>query len=121
MDRVEVIELFMKIKRHYASFDVMDVQKIDEWHRFLKDVPSGDVNANLDRYIAREKYPPTIAELVKPVENTIDVYHQHMKESAASKLNEIEAWREKAIPPPDDAKERMRQIASGTYRAPLQL
>lgn len=116
MNRAEVAELFKKIKRAYSSFDVMDIEKVDEWQSYLKNVSLEVALENLRRHIATEKFPPTIAELSRPLDpekTDNELYHERLREAAIQRLEEIEAWRKKAVPPPAHVKERMREIAAG--------
>lgn len=50
MRKEEIAKLFNRIKNHYNTFTTSD-DKIDEWHRFLKDYSSEDVNKRFDEYL----------------------------------------------------------------------
>lgn len=63
----QIIDLFKKIKIHYNTF-VYDTDKVKEWHRFLKDYDSDDVNNNLDNYITTGyENPPLVYSLIKGI------------------------------------------------------
>lgn len=46
----EIIKLFDRIKMHYTMFTFND-EKVKEWHKFLKDYSSEDVNKRFDEYL----------------------------------------------------------------------
>lgn len=122
MTKSEVARLFERIVNFYPFFSG-DLPKVNAWHEFLKEIPFENALTNLNQHIATEKFPPTIAELSRPLEKEKtynEAYHEHLREETSSFFHQLEEWKKKAVPPPAHVKERMRQIASGTYRSSVQ-
>lgn len=64
----EIIKLFDRIKMHYTMFTYND-EKVKEWHRFLKDYSSEDINKRLDEYLSYEyENAPLCMSLIKGIE-----------------------------------------------------
>lgn len=120
MQMLEVIELFEAIKLRYDNFSC-NKEKRQAWHDdHLKNIPFELAIENLRRHSATEKWPPTIADLSRPLQEADDRFHEFMKAEPTRIFNDLDEARKKAVPPPESVKERMRQIAAGTYRAPIQ-
>jgi len=79
MKKEEIAKLFNRIKNHYNTFTTGD-DKINEWHRFLKDYSEEDVNRRLDEYLQCEyEQPPLCMSLTRGIEklkksNTTDYW-----------------------------------------------
>lgn len=98
----EVSRLFKHIVQFYPMFDG-DAEKIKAWHEILGQVPVEQAIANLKRHVLTEKYPPTIAELTRPLQapkTENDRFHDFMRGSAIHTLAEWEMMRKLAVPPP---------------------
>lgn len=67
MKNEEIVKLFNRIKNHYNTFTTGD-DKVQEWHRFLKDYSSEDVNNKLDEYLQCEHdQPPLCMSLIRGI------------------------------------------------------
>jgi len=120
LQMLEVIELFEAIKLRYDNFSC-NKEKRQAWHDdHLKNIPFEVAMENLRRHAATEKWPPTVADLSRPLQEEDDRYNAYLRDESAKRFDNLDEWRKRAVPPPERVKERMRQIAAGTYRAPLQ-
>lgn len=79
MTREEVIQVFKVIAYAYSQFEVSS-EKVDVWHKFLKDQNPATVMMKVERHIATEKFPPTIAEIteIKPKKSITQIQHEKM-------------------------------------------
>lgn len=65
MNKQEIAKLFNRIKNHYNTFTTGD-EKIEEWHRFLKDYDVNEINDAFDEYISYGyENPPIMFSLTK--------------------------------------------------------
>ena len=64
----EIIKLFDRIKMHYTMFTYND-EKVKEWHKFLKDYSSEDINNKFDEYLSYGyDQPPFCMSLTKDIQ-----------------------------------------------------
>lgn len=79
MTRDEVKEVFKVISYAYSRFDV-NSEKVDVWYGFLKDQNPAEVMRKVEIHIAKEKFPPTIAEIItiKPKKSITQIKHEQM-------------------------------------------
>lgn len=77
MNKLEVLNLLNRIKAAYDRFEITQ-DRIELWCEFLANHDTEKVNTCLNRYIATEKFPPTISDVTnggdtrKYVDNTPD-------------------------------------------------
>lgn len=62
MNRDQVKEVFKLIKNNYSQFEVTS-EKVDIWHKMLKDQNPAVVMRNAERHILESKFAPVIADL----------------------------------------------------------
>lgn len=63
----EIKQLLKRIKSHYQTFTT-DENKMKEWHKFLKEYDSKDINESFDRYILEQhEQPPMITSLTRGI------------------------------------------------------
>lgn len=113
MKLAEVAELFVAIKRAYPSFDGSG-ENVRFWAQYLADTPFALAKANLDRHITTERFPPTIADLRRPLEHKDPetVYHEQLRRESEEHFRKLEEYARTAVPAPPEVKERMRQLAA---------
>lgn len=63
MTKKQTFELLKLIKSVYPHFAV-NQNTIDIWHEFMKDQVFESVISKTHEHIKREKFPPTVAELI---------------------------------------------------------
>ncbi|KIL37954.1 hypothetical protein SD70_29645 [Gordoniibacillus kamchatkensis] len=113
MTRLETIKLFRMITIAYPMFDGTDTDKIAFWHEQMRDVSLESAVQNLKIYARTEKFPPSIADLSRSTEPEKDFssqYHESMRGQAQQHLTNLEEWREKAVGPTPEQRERVRAI-----------
>lgn len=110
MNRLEVAELFREIKYHYANFDT-SAERIISWHKHLEKAGKEPVYRNLEYHIANREFPPTVAELLRLIDPNQE-YHDSLKEAAARHFDNLDTWRDKAVPPPEKLRELVRGLAA---------
>ncbi|UUZ93198.1 hypothetical protein LJK87_49895 [Paenibacillus sp. P25] len=117
MNKTEIIDLLIKIKRRFPSYRVPDEpeplqEMVDDLHGDLADVPMDTALENLRRYVRSGKpFAPTIAELARPLEpekTEQDYWHEKMRQSAREYLAEFEEMQKNAAPPPEEIRRIMR-------------
>jgi hypothetical protein len=91
MKRDQVKELFKQIREFYGNFDVTS-QKLDAWHKFLRNSNPAVVMKNLENHIFNEKFPPTIADLIDRTSRTNVLSEDETQEL----LKEMRQWERKA-------------------------
>lgn len=93
MDRDQVKELFKFLMSIYPTFDSPTTEKIDTWHRLMKDMDFKRVMAKAEQHVQVNKFPPTISEIAAyaPKEN------KH--------LEKIERWKEEAKKVPNELRQ----------------
>lgn len=113
MKLAEVAELFVMIKRAYPNFDGSS-DNVRFWYQYLADTPFEHAKANLDRHIREERYPPTIADLRRPLEakDPETVYHEQLRRESEEHFRRLDEFARTAVPAPPEVKERMRQLAA---------
>lgn len=62
MNREELKEVFKIISNVYPNFEVTS-EKLDVWHRFLKNDNPAVVMKNTKRFVLGSKFAPTISDL----------------------------------------------------------
>lgn len=95
MERVETIKLFSLISNAYDMFDVTE-EKVDLWDNMLRDQDFNIVLENLRNHIQREKYPPSIADLRKPL--SITANSGYLDKGEVLRLTEMKEKALKYIP-----------------------
>lgn len=83
MTKKQVAEVLLQIHNVYPRFDVTQ-SRIDTWHGFLKDQNPATVMRKVENHILKEKFPPTIAEVisVKPKKTATEIEHEKMLKEA---------------------------------------
>lgn len=111
MNKAETAMLFKVIKRAYPHFDI-GVENVLFWQSHLDKISLTTARNNLNLHISTEKFPPTIAEISRPLEQPITSnYHNQLRIESSEFITTLEHSRNNAVPPPESAKERMREIA----------
>lgn len=64
MTREELKEIFKILANVYPQFDVTS-EKLDIWHRFLKNQNPAKVMQKAERFVLESKFPPTISDLIE--------------------------------------------------------
>jgi hypothetical protein len=62
MTKAQVFELMVFLKHVFPSFD-FDQDKLDTWHRLLKDQDPARVMKVAEQFALEQKFPPVIADL----------------------------------------------------------
>lgn len=62
MNKSEVFELMIEIKKNYAAFDVSG-EEVERHFKHLKDFPIAAAMKNVDAYVKTNQYPPKIADI----------------------------------------------------------
>ena len=83
MTKKQVAEVLLQIHNVYPRFDVTQ-SRIDTWHGFLKDQNPATVMRKVENHILKEKFPPTIAEVisVKTKKTATEIEHEKMLKEA---------------------------------------
>ncbi|CAH8248599.1 replicative helicase loader/inhibitor [Paenibacillus melissococcoides] len=77
------MKLFFILNNVYPTFTADDEYKIEVWHRILADYPFENAERNLYLHIRNSQYPPTPADLMRPV-SPVDHYRQQTQERLAA-------------------------------------
>lgn len=85
MIREELKEVFKVLKNVYPQFEV-NSEKLDIWHKFLKEDNPAVVMRNAEIFILESKFPPTVADLR-------EVRHPSYNNNV---LDEIKEWQKNA-------------------------
>lgn len=110
MNRVEVIDLLMTIKRNYPNFDT-GIDSVDHHCQYLRDFPCEVARENVERHILTERWPPTIADIRGRLGDQMD--SQRSKEEAAAYFAQVDLWRRNGSPPPEGYWEQTRSLIRG--------
>lgn len=62
MTQTEVIKILKRIAAAYSRFEVTE-DRLEIWFEHLLEMPYEGVLERLNKHIAKEKFPPTIAEI----------------------------------------------------------
>lgn len=62
MTKEETKQLFSRIIMSYENFTVTS-EKVDYWNSILSDLPHKLAINNLDDYVRKNKFPPTMADI----------------------------------------------------------
>ncbi|OHR73978.1 hypothetical protein HMPREF3291_05175 [Bacillus sp. HMSC76G11] len=62
MNKEQVFEVLSLISAAYPKFD-FDQNKLNTWHRLLKDQNPEVIIRNTERYVLENRFPPSIADL----------------------------------------------------------
>lgn len=80
MTKKDVVDLFKIIVAVYPNFEV-NQDKIDIWHRLLKDQDSTIILNNAERFVLENRFPPNIADLREVrLESKTNNFLEKMKE-----------------------------------------
>jgi hypothetical protein len=85
MTKEQIFEVLQLIGQVYPSFEVTQ-EKIDVWHRLLKDQNPAVVMRNAEQHVLGNKFPPTIADLR-------EVYHPAYNSKI---LEQVAQWEREA-------------------------
>lgn len=107
MTKAEVWSLFNDILQYYPYFSGDD-DKANAWHKALGKLPYELAKENLVCHTVRHNFPPTIAELragfIGP-ESAVP-----SAEETRKRLAEMDDWRAKAVPMPDQFRKELDRI-----------
>ncbi|KPV60750.1 hypothetical protein QJ48_04315 [Paenibacillus sp. A3] len=126
MDRAEIAELLIKIKRRYPSYQVPENAEqlrglLDDLLGDLKDVPFERAEKNLHRHVqSGNRFAPTIAELVQPLEPEVseqERYYTSMRQAGQEYLEKVSEMEQTASPPPEEVRRIMRLPAAERWEA----
>lgn len=122
MTQAEVVKLFKAITLAYPAFRLPDdkdkeqmaKEQVLQWYEHLKDVPFDVAMENFRRHVRTEKYPPTIADLRRPLskQDPETVYHEQLRREREEYFARLDEFARTAVPAPPEVKERMRQLAA---------
>lgn len=97
MTRTELNKLFLVINNAYQNFSIDEV-KTAFWLNMLEDFPFETAMNNLRQHIFTERYPPTIADLRKPLYDVDQfVNYLQLKEATAQRLQTMEEWHHRTV------------------------
>ncbi|HZG83862.1 replicative helicase loader/inhibitor [Paenibacillus sp.] len=102
MQKAEVARLFEQVTMAYPNFTA-DKEKVLFWHQYLQDISFDQAAENLRRHIVSSTFPPTIADLRRPlVQKDPEQHVDYAKLGAETKerLHDMERWAAEATPPP---------------------
>ena len=85
MEREEVKEVFKFLKTVYPQLEV-DSDKLNVWHKLLKDQNPARVMRNAEKYAMDNKFPPTVADLREP----------NLEAHSSDFLAKVREWKENA-------------------------
>lgn len=71
MNKVEVVKVLASISYAYDRFE-FDEGKVELWAEMLQDQIFEDVMASFKKHAKKERFPPTISELVNQEKETED-------------------------------------------------
>jgi hypothetical protein len=81
VNKEQVFEVLQLIGHSYYNFEVTQ-EKIDTWHKLLKDQNAAVIMRNAERYVLENKFPPTVADI-----------RERLHEAYSSKiLEQIREW-----------------------------
>lgn len=112
MNRAEVIDLMVLIKRTYPSFDT-GRESVDHHCKYLQDYLYAAALENVERHIMTERWPPTIADIRGRLGDKMD--SQRSKEEAEAYFAQVELWRQNSSPPPAGYWEMGRAVLRGEH------
>ena len=117
MTQAEIVKLFKAITLSYPAFRLTDdlaKEQVLLWHEHLKDITFDHAMENLRRHVRTEKFPPTIADLRRPLEakDPETVYHEQLRRESEEHFRRLDEFARTAVPAPPEVKERMRQLAA---------
>ncbi len=102
MNRAEIIELFIEIRKEYPFFDTSD-ENVDRHLKYLKDFPFDRAMQNLAEHIRTSKYPPIISEIRGSLGEQME--RDRMRDLTAEYFASREEAAKQACPPPPGWKE----------------
>ncbi|MNI27367.1 hypothetical protein D3C73_811010 [compost metagenome] len=109
MNRSEVFDLMIEIKRNYSGFDVSN-DEVDRHYKYLKDFPFDAAMKNVDDHVKTNQYYPKIAEIRGRLGDQLDSLRG--KEQALAHEAQLAEWASKDSPPPegywDDIRSKLR-------------
>lgn len=113
MNKAEIWDLFECIVIYYPTFSA-DSRKAEAWHEMMDKVPFDLTITNLKHHVATDKFPPTIAELIRPLDHPksdAEKYNEFMRNAGIHTLEEWEQMRKRAVPPTPEQRERVKRYA----------
>lgn len=85
MNKEQVFEVLQLIGHVYPNFEVTQ-EKLDVWHKLLKDQNPAVVMKNAERHVLESKFPPVIADLR-------EIYHPAYNSNI---LEQVAQWEREA-------------------------
>lgn len=88
----EVKKLFLILNNTYNGFSYDDI-KAAIWHDLLQDIPFEEAQKSLRKHIKTSQYPPTIAEIIKPIKDPEHfVNYDQLKTKTDQQLQLRDSW-----------------------------
>lgn len=110
MNKSEVFDLMIEIKKNYPIVDVSD-DEINRHYKHLRDFPFDVALKNLDDYVKVNGFPPKISDIRGKLGDLMD--SQRGKERAATHEAQLVEWSQNNTPPPDGYWESVRSKLRG--------
>lgn len=63
MSKHELLEIMITVTQFFEKFNFTE-EKIEEWYPYMKDLNADDVKEKLALYVKKNKYPPTLSDLL---------------------------------------------------------
>ncbi len=106
MNREQVKELFKLLVNFYPTFEVTS-EKVNAWHKFLQNYEAETIFTNTENHIYENKFPPTVADLVKVNHQEVVVPTVEETKKMLEKYNHYKPASEKVV---EEELKKMREI-----------
>ncbi|MGO4181837.1 replicative helicase loader/inhibitor [Paenibacillus sp. TAF43_2] len=105
MKQTETAQLLAVIKTAYQNFLVTD-QAVRLWHEYMKEISFSSAQKNLQEHIRSNRFPPTIADIVRHDPNQF-TDHQRLELETEERFALMDEWEQKATDIPEHVRNRI--------------
>jgi hypothetical protein len=99
LKKTETAQFLAVVKTAYPAFEIT-AASTRLWHELLIELDYEVAKNRLQEHIRSNRYPPTIADIVRHDPNQF-VDYERMKEETAQRFKEMDEWEQQAIPLPE--------------------
>lgn len=113
MNKAEVAMLLKVIKKNYPGFDASG-ESVEQHLKYLRDFPYQTALSNVDKHILTERFPPNIADIRGRVGEQVE--RRRMRQETTTYFEQLDNWKQGAVPPPAGLKEALYAKLRSTNR-----
>ncbi|WP_028609755.1 replicative helicase loader/inhibitor [Paenibacillus harenae] len=99
MKKQETAQFLAVVKTAFPHFEITE-PVVHLWHEYLEPIPFDQAKKNLQEHIRSNRFPPTIADIVR-LEPNSTLHIDQLRLETAERFALMDEWERNAVPIPE--------------------